>query len=132
MRGSSDLGPGGACGVVSGGFRGNADSGQGGAFAAGREQDETGDDRQDASHGGAHRGTAWVIRRRAGACRDAAADMPRGGSPAAPGTMPKSSRRHPRAGRSEEHTSELQSLMRISYAVFFLKKKIIRLLLPNP
>src|SRR3546814_6762028 len=26
-------------------------------------------------------------------------------------------------GRSEEHTSELQSLMRISYAVFFLKKK---------
>src|SRR3546814_4451102 len=25
--------------------------------------------------------------------------------------------------RSEEHTSELQSLMRISYAVFFLKKK---------
>src|SRR3546814_981967 len=29
-------------------------------------------------------------------------------------------RRH---GRSEEHTSELQSLMRISYAVFCLKKK---------
>src|SRR3546814_3969506 len=28
-----------------------------------------------------------------------------------------------RAGRSEEHTSELQSLMRISYAVFCLKKK---------
>src|SRR3546814_6903115 len=27
------------------------------------------------------------------------------------------------AGRSEEHTSELQSLMRISYAVFCLKKK---------
>src|SRR3546814_8597693 len=26
------------------------------------------------------------------------------------------------SGRSEEHTSELQSLMRISYAVFFLKK----------
>src|SRR3546814_4689289 len=38
--------------------------------------------------------------------------------------------RHPRhadveqqAARSEEHTSELQSLMRISYAVFCLKKK---------
>src|SRR3546814_1761043 len=31
-------------------------------------------------------------------------------------------RRHARA-RSEEHTSELQSLMRISYAVFCLKKK---------
>src|SRR3546814_4794964 len=28
-----------------------------------------------------------------------------------------------RALRSEEHTSELQSLMRISYAVFCLKKK---------
>src|SRR3546814_2970632 len=28
------------------------------------------------------------------------------------------------AGRSEEHTSELQSLMRTSYAVFCLKKKI--------
>src|SRR3546814_1043702 len=28
-------------------------------------------------------------------------------------------------GRSEEHTSELQSLMRISYAVFCLKKKKI-------
>src|SRR3546814_5989597 len=30
--------------------------------------------------------------------------------------------KHPRR-RSEEHTSELQSLMRISYAVFCLKKK---------
>src|SRR3546814_4055543 len=39
---------------------------------------------------------------------------PRGGRPQ------RKSRRH---GRSEEHTSELQSLMRISYAVFCLKKK---------
>src|SRR3546814_8998426 len=31
-----------------------------------------------------------------------------------------------RADRSEEHTSELQSLMRISYAVFCLKKKTIK------
>src|SRR3546814_7382110 len=31
--------------------------------------------------------------------------------------------------RSEEHTSELQSLMRISYAVFCFKKKIIILLI---
>src|SRR3546814_2089713 len=32
---------------------------------------------------------------------------------------------HPRGRqRSEEHTSELQSLMRISYAVFCLKQKI--------
>src|SRR3546814_10586262 len=30
--------------------------------------------------------------------------------------------------RSEEHTSELQSLMRISYAVFCLKKKTTQLL----
>src|SRR3546814_5089723 len=30
---------------------------------------------------------------------------------------------HPTLGRSEEHTSELQSLMRTSYAVFCLKKK---------
>src|SRR3546814_7033288 len=29
----------------------------------------------------------------------------------------------PHSKRSEEHTSELQSLMRISYAVFCLKKK---------
>src|SRR3546814_9049385 len=29
----------------------------------------------------------------------------------------------PRVDRSEEHTSELQSLMRISYAVFCLKQK---------
>src|SRR3546814_8485105 len=29
--------------------------------------------------------------------------------------------------RSEEHTSELQSLMRISYAVFCLKKKLYKL-----
>src|SRR3546814_939355 len=36
----------------------------------------------------------------------------------------RSSRRSARSGaRSDEHTSELQSLMRISYAVFCLKKK---------
>src|SRR3546814_9704814 len=34
--------------------------------------------------------------------------------------------RHASRLRSEEHTSELQSLMRISYAVFCLKKKKIR------
>src|SRR3546814_6989336 len=42
-------------------------------------------------------------------------------------TCPAPSVRQSRAardrGRSEEHTSELQSLMRISYAVFCLKKK---------
>src|SRR3546814_3160659 len=51
-----------------------------------------------------------------------------------PGRMPLGAGRHLRNrhrarvlgalhGRSEEHTSELQSLMRISYAVFCLKKK---------
>src|SRR3546814_2069752 len=37
-------------------------------------------------------------------------------------------RRRRRGRRSEEHTSELQSLMRISYAVFCLKKKISKTL----
>src|SRR3546814_4206927 len=32
---------------------------------------------------------------------------------------------HPYRHRSEEHTSELQSLMRISYAVFCLKKNTL-------
>src|SRR3546814_1774615 len=36
--------------------------------------------------------------------------------------LPHGEQRH-LAWRSEEHTSELQSLMRISYAVFCLKKK---------
>src|SRR3546814_1729963 len=43
------------------------------------------------------------------------------------GIEPRAQRQHhvsPR-DRSEEHTSELQSLMRISYAVFCLKKKKI-------
>src|SRR3546814_3551324 len=40
------------------------------------------------------------------------------------GRQQRALRRAPRArARSEEHTSELQSLMRISYAVFCLKKK---------
>src|SRR3546814_2388542 len=38
------------------------------------------------------------------------------------GDLPRTARRC-RTARSEEHTSELQSLMRISYAVFCLKKK---------
>src|SRR3546814_2178325 len=67
----------------------------------------------------------------------AAAGLRRGGARA--GDAPsRAFRGHPdggdggghgaRAGRrrSEEHTSELQSLMRISYAVFCLKKKTIQ------
>src|SRR3546814_1536968 len=39
------------------------------------------------------------------------------------GQFPEVAERSFVAERSEEHTSELQSLMRISYAVFCLKKK---------
>src|SRR3546814_3694168 len=40
-----------------------------------------------------------------------------------PAQLPNSNSDRPVRIRSEEHTSELQSLMRISYAVFCLKKK---------
>src|SRR3546814_5504597 len=62
-----------------------------------------------------------AVRGRLSLCADQAAaakwwlSMPMA-SVSAEGPMPK-------ALRSEEHTSELQSLMRISYAVFCLKKK---------
>src|SRR3546814_5802306 len=46
---------------------------------------------------------------------EGAGDRPRLAAEDRPGPDP--------GGRSEEHTSELQSLMRISYAVFCLKKK---------
>src|SRR3546814_9644219 len=49
-----------------------------------------------------------------GLCRRAAAGRARGGVVR---------RQHLHSARSEEHTSELQSLMRTSYAVFCLKKK---------
>src|SRR3546814_2544321 len=46
------------------------------------------------------------------------------GSAGLPGTQAKSNASQPSCVvRSEEHTSELQSLMRISYAVFCLTKK---------
>src|SRR3546814_9609737 len=41
--------------------------------------------------------------------------------------FPDLRRSRPRGRRSEEHTSELQSLIRISYAVFCLKKKKIHI-----
>src|SRR3546814_1450494 len=44
-------------------------------------------------------------------------------SPASTAPRPRSRPPRRNARRSEEHTSELQSLMRISYAVFCLKKK---------
>src|SRR3546814_6666405 len=60
---------------------------------------------QRARHGVDHAGLArWVAQ-----------------APVEPAPQPRPA--HRRGGRSEEHTSELQSLMRISYAVFCLKKK---------
>src|SRR3546814_4684415 len=57
----------------------------------------------------------------------AAASCPRGSPAGARGSHRAPLRAAPptssRPFRSEEHTSELQSLMRISYAVFCLKKK---------
>src|SRR3546814_2832154 len=80
------------------------------------------------------RSPAWARFRRQAACRPA----PRQGTWASRGrrrdggawrqlyadtsASPRHRAAHTRA-RSEEHTSELQSLMRISYAVFCLKKK---------
>src|SRR3546814_3836030 len=46
-----------------------------------------------------------------------------GGNPWRATTLEWQTPETPPAHRSEEHTSELQSLMRISYAVFCLKKK---------
>src|SRR3546814_4747170 len=44
-------------------------------------------------------------------------------SPSCTACAASATERSPDPQRSEEHTSELQSLMRISYAVFCLKKK---------
>src|SRR3546814_2015850 len=68
------------------------------------------------------RSPAVVLPARRWGCRDhggphGAPDRRRLTSPAAGHQV------RPRPSRSEEHTSELQSLMRISYAVFCLKKK---------
>src|SRR3546814_7890953 len=65
-------------------------------------------------NGGADRGSAAQC-----IARNEAVIARRGRQEPRPGTC--SGRTN--AGRSEEHTSELQSLMRISYAVFCLKKK---------
>src|SRR3546814_9842408 len=60
-------------------------------------------------------------------CRRAFSDSESGNVDSTRGPASSSSTRASRGSmlrnRSEEHTSELQSLMRISYAVFCLKKK---------
>src|SRR3546814_2678286 len=63
------------------------------------------------------------LSRTAGRCPGAArARVPESGA-CAPGDRRQLEKRGTNMKRSEEHTSELQSLMRISYAVFCLKKK---------
>src|SRR3546814_2194984 len=59
-----------------------------------------------------------VLRRRHAVVRRAAPDLVTGRSPTGANVVVATF-----SLRSEEHTSELQSLMRISYAVFCLKKK---------
>src|SRR3546814_3662618 len=70
------------------------------------------------AHGVRAGGTARHARTR---CDAAAPDIRTNAAGAAP--RRRQTRARSRQSRSEEHTSELQSLMRISYAVFCLKKK---------
>src|SRR3546814_2468284 len=71
--------------------------------------------------GNPSRGGLFLVHRTACVRR---ADRPSRQSPQAPCGRPEDARLpRNRDERSEEHTSELQSLMRISYAVFCLKKK---------
>src|SRR3546814_8523017 len=67
--------------------------------------------------------TMWVV----GCPGDGSAGAPATRMTGSLGCAPASDMRMPssptRKGRSEEHTSELQSLMRISYADFCLKQK---------
>src|SRR3546814_7832111 len=60
---------------------------------------------------------------RRGADAGAAARAPRAGRRERGGNHPRHRAQRPAGVRSEEHTSELQSLMRISYAVFCVQKK---------
>src|SRR3546814_6449016 len=94
--------PGGRIGPVRGDVRAVRDTGRGIARSARRRRHETGAARQAAGLGGA---VARIIG--IGLV---------GAHWGATGILGQ-------APRSEEHTSELQSLMRISYAVFCLKKK---------
>src|SRR3546814_5214810 len=94
-------------------------------------------DRDGQGHGRRHGRSGHIARRRSGRAAQSTCDrIDRKGScgPSSPHPARKrvdDERSTPRRSvgasaqsrRSEEHTSELQSLMRISYAVFCLKKK---------
>src|SRR3546814_1065206 len=64
-----------------------------------------------------------VARRLLLATANGSQNSPTGAATYRPSKLTPTGLRNRRATRSEEHTSELQSLMRISYAVFCLKKK---------
>src|SRR3546814_9302306 len=68
---------------------------------------------------GSHEGLGWIP----GAVRLIERDDPAIKVPHMGWNDVRLARPHPLVVRSEEHTSELQSLMRISYAVFCLQKK---------
>src|SRR3546814_1327139 len=75
--------------------------------------------RQCATSASFRQGFGSARQDRPGGCRCSAAIRRSG----AAGRVGRAQRRPSQVARSEEHTSELQSLMRISYAVFCLKKK---------
>src|SRR3546814_5425577 len=68
-----------------------------------------------------------AVDRRLGSCRNGRVHapilLPAASMTCSPSSLVKAPRWADGRRRSEEHTSELQSLMRISYAVFCLKKK---------
>src|SRR3546814_7825241 len=69
-------------------------------------------------------GLSWTMGGESGRVRTEADLTPWRVARGAAGRMPPTGFPRNNRFRSEEHTSELQSLMRISYAVFCLKKKI--------
>src|SRR3546814_4282781 len=74
-----------------------------------------------AGRGGDNEDVAYVARDVESLYNEAKRRLDRGNTQLAAALFDEVERQHPY--RSEEHTSELQSLMRISYAVFCLKKK---------
>src|SRR3546814_10512917 len=85
-----------------------------------------GADRSRSAHGNPRRAEKEVVRyprRNAHPLFPNAGGLPISVLPVSAGYEDKWCRGIDTADRSEEHTSELQSLMRISYAVFCLKKK---------
>src|SRR3546814_6277547 len=87
--------------------------------------------RSDRAGGGGDRRRAGADRGTGRGAGGGEPGRPRGWARPDPGDLPprRARRSHPRTDpgrRSEEHTSELQSLMRISYSVFCLKTKTTR------